>query len=284
MITDTTDESCVTTLAILTSDLEEMLASHAGNDTLERALRRISNGEDLLRMLSAYVYFNSVFGSCVANLAGEIGARQDLFKDPDEPVEFVADRSVEVAALIFFAAIDEFGGSSKSRCTHRSMAQATLKGTGSFFCYKTATINKLTRPNAETLFAIDRVRDGYALNQSVDEEKLFRAIGFHIGSEVLADQEFHILDQFLRARFEDLVHYLETVKITINEVPVPAYCWIQIHTIVEAAHFNAGLSAANLALQLYAGTESQTQIREWIIVGFKEFMSVQLQFLNGLMD
>ena len=39
----------------------------------------------------------------------EIGARLHLFRDPCEAIEMLADRSVEVAAKVFYAAIDEFG-------------------------------------------------------------------------------------------------------------------------------------------------------------------------------
>src|SRR6185295_4655061 len=159
------------------SDLEHVLASHSGN---------------------------SIFGSGVANLAGEIGARQNLFRDADEPAALIADRSVEVAAPFFFAAIDEFGGAGH-RSTHRTLAQATLKGAGCFLGYDGATLNRLAEPNLRTLTAMDKVRAGYAINQQVGEQELFRAIGFHIGSEVLADEEFNLLDGFLRAEYADLV-------------------------------------------------------------------------------
>src|SRR5882672_10771786 len=265
------------------SDLEYVLASHSGNSIFQQLLTRITTGEELLITLSGYIYFNSIFGSGVANLAGEIGARQNLFRDPDEPIALAADRSVEVAARFFFAAIDEFGGASH-RSTHRTLAQATLKGSASFLGYGTATLNQLAEPNARTLTAIDRVRDGYAINQQVDEQKLFRAIGFHMGSEVLADEEFNILDSFLRAEYADLVEHLKRVRVPINDVKVSAYHWIQIHTTVEADHFEAAMLGANLALRYYAGAESPAQIKEWILDGFSVFAATQTDFMNGLME
>jgi len=269
--------------AILNSDLEEMLASHSGCAAFKRILWRIADQGDLLRMMSSYIYFNSVFGSGVANLAGEIGSRQHLFRDPDESMEIVADRSVEVGAHIFFAAIDEFGGGGNGRSTHRTLAQATLKGIGSSFGYETRTLNQLTEPNEQVLTAVDHVRDGYALNQMIDEEKIFRALGFHMSSEMLADHEFNILNDYLHNQHADLVEYLRTARVEIGGIEVPPYRWIEIHTVVEADHFNAALNGANLALRYYAGLESPAQIKGWIITGFKEFMEVQLQFMNGLM-
>src|SRR5262245_1534468 len=115
------DELILNAPVILNSDLEAMAAKHPGCGAFKQALWQIPNEGALFRTLSSYIYFNSVFGSGVANLAGEIGARHDLFRDTDEPVEIVADRSVEVGAHIFLAAIDEFGGNGKTRCTHRTL-------------------------------------------------------------------------------------------------------------------------------------------------------------------
>lgn len=265
------------------SDLEQVLALHSGNSIFKQALERIRTGADLLGTLSWYIYFNSIFGSGVANLAGEIGARQNLFRDPDESLEIASDRSVEVAARFFFAAIDEFGGAAH-RSTHRTLAQATLKGSGSFLGYEIAALNQIVEPNVRTLTAIDKVQDGYAINQHVDEQKLFRAIGFHMGSEVLADEEFNILDSFLRAEHADLVEHLKRARVSINGVEVAAYHWIQIHTTVEADHFDAAMLGANLALRYYAGAESQARIKEWILDGFREFAAIQTDFMNGLME
>src|SRR5437868_5396474 len=102
-----------------TLDLGSVLGSHTGTRIFISALDRIQTGEQLLRLLGRYIQFNAIFGSGVAHLAGEIGARTDLFRDSDDPVPVLADRSVEVAAAVFFAAIDEFGDRiSFVRCTH----------------------------------------------------------------------------------------------------------------------------------------------------------------------
>lgn len=265
------------------SDLEQVLVSHAGNATFKQALERITTGADILRTLSCYIYFNSVFGSGVSNLAGEIGSRQHLFREPDEPMEIAADRSVEVAARIFFAAIDEFGGAAH-RSTHRTLAQATLKGIATFLGYEIATLNQLAEPSAHTLTAIAKVQDGYAINQKVNERKLFRAIGFHMGSEVLADEEFNILDGFLRAEYADLVKHLKRSRVAIDDVKVSAYHWIQIHTTVEADHFQSAMVGANLALRYYAGAENPARIKQWIVDGFRAFAATQTDFMIGLME
>jgi len=103
-------------------------------------------------------------------------------------------------------------------------------------------MNEIVEPNARTLIAIDQVRDGYALTRRSTRKRFFEPSVFHMGSEVLADEEFNILDKFLRTQHASLVDHLEKNKSNINEVQVSAYHWIQIHTTVEADHFDAAFA------------------------------------------
>ena len=161
-------------------------------------------------MLGRYIQFNSAFGAGLANLAGEIAARQGLFRDAQEPLRIVADRAAEVASDFFFAAIDEFDDRATPwRDTHRTLGQATLKGTGAFFGYTPEQLNDVVRVNAATEAALSQVWEGYGVGTRLEEKRLFSAMGFHTGSEVLADQEFVIIDRALRRDRPDLVHALE---------------------------------------------------------------------------
>jgi hypothetical protein len=272
-------------LRIAWSDLEPILKEHAGKRIFASALEQsAANTRELLCVLSRYIHFNSVFGSGVANLAGEIGSRQDLFRDREETVTLLADRSVEVAADVFFAAIDEFGDQNRiRRSTHRTLAQATLKAAGQFFGLSSAELDKIAQPYDATLVAIRRVRDGYRINQTIDEPKMFRAIGFHIASEVLADEEFNILDAYLRGHHPDLVEYLLDTKVPMGDSDNAAYRWVQIHTSVEADHFAAAVRSATQALRYYAGSETQACIKGWVLDGFREFVEVQTAFMESLM-
>lgn len=271
--------------AITKKDLTPILDSHIGNKVFTQVLYGIASNDELLRVLARYIQFNSPFGGGVANLAGEIAVRQDLFRDPNEPLGITADRSVEVASKIFFAAIDEFDDRATPHMdTHRTLAQATLKGAGQFFGYDPSALNRVVSVNEVTLAAISKVRNGYVISQSVDEQNLFGALGFHMGSEILADEEFRLLDGFLRRKYPELVDYLEKTKVKINRFQHVAYYWIRIHTTIEVDHFAAAMVGASVALQYYAGQKSQCQIKEWIIKGFAEFALVQTEFMNGLLD
>jgi hypothetical protein len=265
------------------SDLAPIMALQGNPPAFTRALRRIETDEQLLRAIGRYVQFNAIFGGGVANLAGEVAARQALFRDAAEPNALLSDRSVEVAAEIFSAAVDEFGSRAAARRhTHRTLAQATLKGAGEFFGCDPPTLERIARSNPATLLAVGRVHEGYGLNRALDDAALFRAMGFHIGSERLADEEFRLLDAFLREEHADLVHHLKNSDVAINGATHPAYLWIQIHTTVEAGHFADAVVSANQALRYYAGNDSARQVKQWVLEGVTRFAEVQMDFMEGL--
>jgi hypothetical protein len=270
-------------LQITRDDLQGVLAVHRGTEALRDAVEGASTPPRLLSVVARYIQFNSAFGPGLANLAGEIAARQGLFRDRDEPVRILADRAAEVAADFFYAAVDEFDDRATPwRDTHRTLAQATLKGMGQFFGYAPAQLNDVLLVNPATEDAIERVWRGYGVGANLEEAQLFRAMGFHTGSEILADQEFVVLDRTLRARRADLVAALEGMKIPILGQRHNAFYWVRIHTGVEAEHFDAALKGVNNALRFYAGREPLAIVKGWILEGFRNFAGVQGEFMARL--
>ncbi len=272
-------------LQIAREDLQPVLSVHHGAEALQAAVERAATPPHFLSVMARYIQFNSAFGPGLANLAGEIAARQGLFRDPEEPVTILADRASEVAADFFYAAVDEFDDRATPwRDTHRTLAQATLKGMGAFFGYAPAQLNDVLRLNPATDDAIDRVWEGYGVGAHLEEARLLRAMGFHTGSEILADQEFVVLDRALRARRPELVAALEGMKIPILGERHNAYYWIRIHTGVEAEHFDAALKGVNNALRFYAGSASREAVKGWILEGFATFADVQGAFMAHLAE
>jgi hypothetical protein len=270
-------------LRVAREDLTPVLDSHHGNEALKAAFEGATAPAHLLSVLGRYVQFNSAFGPGLANLAGEIAARQGLFRDADEPVRILADRASEVAADFFYAAVDEFDDRATAwRDTHRTLAQATVKGMGRFFGYEPAQLNEVIRINRATDVAMPRVFEGYGLGARLEEDRLFRGMGFHVGSEILADQEFVIIDRVFRTQKPEMVAALEAMKVEVLSEKHNAYYWIRIHTGVEAEHFDAALKGVNNALRFYSGEVEPARVKSWILDGFRQFADVQSDFMAGL--
>ena len=268
---------------IAREDLSPVLSAHKGNEFLRAAFEGAAEPPRLLSVLGRYIQFNSAFGPGLANLAGEIAARQGIFRDRDEPVRILADRAAEVASDFFYAAVDEFDDRATPwRDTHRTLAQACLKGMGAFFGYTPAQLNDVVRINAKTESSMERVWEGYGVGARLEESRLFQGMGFHTGSEILADLEFVIIDTIFRERRPEMVAALEAMKVPILGEKHNAYYWVRIHTGVEAEHFDAALKGVNNALRFYVGTEDPEAVKGWILDGFARFASVQGDFMAAL--
>ena len=107
-------------------------------------------------------------------------------------------------------------------------------------------------------------------------------MGFHVGSEILADREFVVIDETLRRDQPDLVAALEAMKVEIGGDKHNAYYWIRIHTGVEAEHFDAALKGVNRALDYYAGALPRAQAKAFMLGGFERFAHVQAGFMAAL--
>jgi hypothetical protein len=266
-------------------DLEPFVAGHRGNQALVAAFERAQSPPALLSVLGRYIQFNSAFGAGVANLAGEIAARQELFRDPDEPVRLLSDRAAEVAADFFYAAIDEFDDRlTPWRDTHRTLAQATLKATASYLGLAPESLDAVVHLNEATRDGLRQVWEGYGVGSRLSDRQLFAAMGFHTGSEILADQEFTLIDRHLRERRAEMVRALEAAKVELQGQKHDAYYWIRIHTGVEAEHFDAALKGANKALAYYAGPDDPQDVKGWILEGFARFAAVQAGVMERLGD
>ena len=270
-------------LRIGREDLASILSQHRGNQALQAAFESAADAPRLLSILGRYIQFNSAFGPGLANLAGEIAACQGLFRDPEEPVLILRDRAAHVASDFFYAAIDEFDDRATPwRDTHRTLAQACLKGMGAYFGYAPAQLNDVVSINPMTEASIQRVWEGYGLGARLPESRLFRGMGFHTGSEILADQEFVIIDRVLKQTRPEMVAALEAARVPVLGERHNAYYWIRIHTGVEAEHFDAALAGVNNALRFYAGETDAGTVKGWILEGFGHFASVQSDFMAAL--
>ncbi|QQR83461.1 iron-containing redox enzyme family protein [Candidatus Peregrinibacteria bacterium] len=217
--------------------MENRIKQHISQapDQLTPMLNRIDSNEALMEFLARYVAFNKVFGPCVSILAGRIGLNP-LFGS-------------SIASPVFYAAIDEFGGAGKT--DHSTLADAMLR-TASKFLGLTLTDGNDHPP---TRTAISQVISGYTADQAggASRDDLLKAIGFHNGSEAMADREFNTLNNYLNQQHPALIAALEEGE---------GGRWIKIHNTVEEKHAEQAVRAANLACNALPPEQRKMQ-RHW---------------------
>lgn len=234
------------------------------------------------RFMYRYAHWNGFFGPGVAHLSGKIGRARNQFIDPDEPLKCTADRSMVVASYFFDAARDEFDDrETGERDPHRSLAQATLKGLVQW------APEVLDDPN---LFQVplwlqvlcDKVADGYGL-ASNEPASVFRAMGYHLGSELMADTEFSAIDRHIQTNIPGLYGTLGTRSAQVGDEAHPCYAWIRIHSgqggAVEADHFARALRGVDLALR-YAGHSATRELEEQVLLGYTDFVLDHSEFFD----
>ncbi len=280
-------------MEITEDQLRQLYDYETEQPLVDKALERaFADVPSLLRFLGRYTSWNGFFGSGVAALAGKVGRSRRMFLDRSEPIEALADRSVFVASFFFDAARDEFDDrDTEHRDTHRCLAQAVLKGVIGWGAEKGAldardsALNLLLNDPTWLRSLNERVREGYGATSPDDLPSIFRAIGYHLGSEVLADREFSLLDRNLREHFGELVRYLETTEVTIGHERHRAYQWIAIHSGhgggVEAEHFEWAVRGARLAFR-YAPESLHPELRRQMDRGFINFAQDHREFFESV--
>jgi hypothetical protein len=262
----------------------EHLQSLAPTGAIDATLAKITNEQQLGKFIRAYADWNSTFASGVTALTSLIGQSVELFADPSRPIA-VRDRSVLIASHVFDAARDEYDdGAQSHRDPHRSLAQATL------IALSNITDNQeiLETPTQPWLKAYrNYVIDGYSGAGGFGQRRVFAGMGYHLGSELLADQEFSKIDAMMRERFNPIVQQLMRTTVPLHGTSHRCYAWIGVHSGagggVEMDHFEAGLSAANLALK-YLNTEmlSQEAAKIQLEASFERFADEQSFFFEAI--
>lgn len=254
--------------------------------SLARAMR---SHRGLLRFLGRYTSWNGFFGSGVATLAGKIGRCRSTFLDPAQPVLHLADRSVFVASFFFDAARDEFDDrSTEHRDTHRCLAQALVGGVIAYAKLGAAEeVNELLSEPSWLHTLQDRVSLGYGAQSEDHAPMLFRSMGYHLGSEVLADEEFSRIDAALRKADPGLVEHLEAFSLEIAGKEHNGYRWISAHSghgsAVEWDHFKWAVEGVELAFR-YTPVERRAEFLQQVFLGFDDFARDHAEFFGRVCE
>ncbi|HKQ30197.1 MAG TPA: hypothetical protein VJS66_02830 [Burkholderiales bacterium] len=268
-------------MAILTrAFIQDTIDIHALDAAVAATVARATeNPKTLFLFMQRYASWNGYAGPLVAELAGKIGQCRDMFFDPKEPVEVFADRATEVASLVFYATIDEHRDREYA-VSHRSLAQATLKGIATFYRITPEEQLRLSVSPRWLPGLVADTADGYAhITQHIDN--VVEALGFHIASVMFAAREYRVLDTVLRERCPDLTDYLKKIPSSIGGKNLPAYAWIEIHAVgeVEEDHAYGAFAALDLASG-YVRDKDEADVRKQALRGYRRFADLQSTFFK----
>jgi hypothetical protein len=245
-----------------------------------------TNPVKLYYFMQRYAYFNSFAGSLVARLASSIGLSYHLFRQPGISVLDQSDRGLEIAAKVFAATVDEHADPSADKVPHRTLAQATLKAVGEYAQLSDAQLNQAAQTPEWMNEIITIALDGYS-GKIGDLEALATSLGFHIGSELLADREYSIIDKVVRYtnRGEGFDTWLKGKQVEVGGKSLSPWYWIVIHgkhnsTGVEAEHCQFAIDALNLLAQYRP--ESHETILKWASQGFLDFAQLQERLFQDI--
>lgn len=280
------------TTTIAREELEALCDFQAAEARVRKALAEaMPDPAGFVRFFGRYTAWNGYFGSAVATLAGKLGRCRGLFLDPEQPIQQLADRSVFVASFFFDAARDEFDDrDTVHRDTHRCLAQSTLKGLidyqagqGLAKLKDTADINALLHEPLWLRALNAQVAQGYGAGTPDDLAAAFYSIGYHLGSELLADREFSLIDQTMREGAPAMVEFLKQHKVNIAGQEHVAYQWVGIHSGhgggAEADHFEWATQGAKLAFR-FAPPALHGDLRRELHRGFRGFARDHEEFFS----
>ena len=258
------------------TDLDQTVAS-----TIRLAAQ---NPVALYLFFQRYSHFNGYASAVISRLISSIGMSRYLFNDSEILVTEEADRGMEIASEILKAAADEgaYGAS------HRSLAQATLKAVGDYAELSDHERNQFSQIPPWLDEIVKQVITHYQGTPG-DLASLIKGIGCHTASEILGDHEYSLIDTIVRYENRGIGfdYYLNEVSapVEIQGHRYNPWCWVMIHSRhegsgVEEEHFKYAIDALNLCV-LYTN-ESQQQIIDWAMEGFRAFVELQQQLFREI--
>jgi hypothetical protein len=269
-----------TEVRFTTEEFNDLFDGHSNNTNIEITINMAaSDPVKLYYFMQRYAYFNSFAGSLVARLASSIGISYQLFRQESVTVVDQSDRGLEIAAKVLAATIDEHADAGAQQVPHRTLAQATLQAISDYAQLSDVELNQIAQAPSWMEDIVTDLIAGYQ-GKVNDIEAIVTALGFHIGSELLADREYSLIDKVVRYtnRGNGFDTWLQGKQVEVSGKRLSPWYWIVVHgkhnaSGVEADHFAFALDALNLLAQYRP--ESHELIWRWASRGFLSFAELQ---------
>ena len=259
----------------LSARIESFIRTAPNNAFLEAKLRALDKPDRLLLFLHRFLIFNDALAARVPYLAGLIHLTPDVFVDPDAPTGFLGQRNARIAAFVAEAANDEYRMTPGRNMVHQHLSQVFFRGALGFTGKGAAAFEAHHPPSSQITRLIAEARSKFFAAPS--SEDLFQALGFHVGLEFFANEEFNLVDQCLCQRHPVLVEALKHGRDGADD-----YLWLSLHTVVEIGHYRAGLEAVREALALYRDRADAPRMADRIMAGLEAFADFQRRYYETL--
>jgi hypothetical protein len=229
-----------------------------------------------------FVHYGRSFSFLVPKLAGTIGSSK-LLKDTTCPLAAHAERSMDVAANVLTAALEEFRDP-RTGVSHRTLSYGLLDKLAEYANLSQAETNQIAASGHWLTEVLDAVTDSYDA-ASDDLSSMVEAMGFHVGAETVGEHECSIVNAvlFTEQRQTNFGQFIKQSKLRFPDGIVSPWYWVAIHGTyetkgVEAEHAKDALLALNQVVQY--SSASQAQVIEWADRGFSKFNHTQTRFFQ----
>lgn len=246
----------------------------------------ITNSRTLYWFMQRFVRYSRTYSYVVPALASKIGSSL-LFQETGCSTLECGERSMDVAAKVFAASIEEFCDP-RTGVSHRTLSYALLDKLAQYADLSTQEIHQIASLGTWLNDILLQVEAGYDADPT-NLSSLIEAMGFHAATETIGGHEFSIINSviFSKQRRDHFGQFIKSNKVKFSECSVSPWYWIVIHgtenTVgVEADHSDEAINALNLAVQYTSVSEEQ--IIAWAGKGVAKFAHVQETFFRRLQD
>ena len=256
--------------------VEDAIAGAPNRQRLQHQLDSIATSDALLCFLHRFVLFNDALAARVPFLAGLIHLTPNLFLDPEPGPEFCRQANGRIAAFVAEAASDEYRMPEGRNMVHQFLSQRFFRGVLAYYGANEHSFDGLHPLPAVLSDLLEEARGKFFEGRG--SEQIFAGLGFHVGLEFFAHQEFNLVDVYLRTKHAELVASLERDN---NESS--SYVWLALHTVVEIGHYRAGLQALNAAVAFYPNRANKPLMVARIKDGFNAFVDLQRRYYEAIL-
>jgi len=260
----------------LRPSIEAFIRAAPNNLFLKGHLDAIDEPVDVPRFLHRFLLFNDALAARVPYLAGLIHLTPDLFLDPGREVGFLSQANARIAAHVAEAAADEYRIENGQNMVHQHLSQIFFRAVLRQCWPGDPGAFERAHPTPPAITALlSEARSKFFA--APDPAMIFAALGFHVGLEFFANEEFNLVDRYLRDRQPAMVAALENGGEKFSD-----YTWLSLHTFVEIGHYRAGLEAVNRAVATWRDPATAPKMAETIMDGLRAFADLQHRYYRAV--